>query len=312
MAPIDMSRVYEDMTALPKNARGSVLTIGNFDGVHPGHQALMLRTREKADALKTPAAVMTFEPHPREFFKPDEPPFRLTLLPMKARLFAKNGMDHVFAPPFDAGFAAQTADDFMDFLQDRLQPRHIVVGADFAFGKGRAGGIDTLRDRFDVTVVKPVLCDSGAVYSSSRIRALLQEGRLADAAILMGRQWEIEAEVVHGDKRGRELGYPTANQQVENYVRIPYGIYAVRVRIEGEAVSRIGVANFGIRPMFRIKQPIFETFIFDFTGNLYGKIMRVEPVRFLRGEKAFDSLDALTVQMKQDCLDARAVFKLLE
>lgn len=304
-----MENVYEDMTALPRQARRPVLAIGNFDGVHLGHQALIAHTKELADKLSTRAAVMTFEPHPREFFKPDDAPFRLTLLPMKARLFAAMGVDDVFAPPFDAGFAALTADDFMQFLQDRLQPRHIVIGADFAFGKGRGGGIDSLRDMFDVTVVKPVTCADGAVYSSTRIRALLQTGKLPEAAALLGRPWEIEAEVVHGDKRGRELGYPTANQQVDRYIRIPYGIYAVRVTVEGEKSPRFGVANFGIRPMFKIKQPIFETHIFDFTGNIYGKALRVEPVCFLRPEKAFKDLDTLVLQMKQDCLDARAVFK---
>ena len=304
-----MKNVFEDMTVLPRSARGAVLAIGNFDGVHPGHQALIARAKDLAATRKTRTAVMTFEPHPREFFQPNDPPFRLTLLPMKARLFASLGVDDVFAPPFDAGFAAQSADDFMVFLRDRLEPESIVVGADFAFGKGRGGGIDTLRDMFDVQVVKPVTCPDGAVYSSTRIRTLLQDGALPAAASLLGRPWEIEAEVVHGDKRGRELGYPTANQQVDRYIRIPYGIYAVKVMIEGEAVPRLGVANFGIRPMFKIKQPIFETHIFDFTGDIYGKTMRVEPVRFLRPEKAFADLDALVRQMKQDCLDARAVFK---
>jgi riboflavin kinase/FMN adenylyltransferase len=304
-----MNNVFEDMTVLPRAARGSVLAIGNFDGVHPGHQALITRAREVAAARKTRTAAMTFEPHPREFFKPNDPPFRLTLLPMKARLFAALGVDDVFAPPFDAGFAAQSADHFMAFLRDRLEPESIVIGADFAFGKGRGGGIDTLRDMFDVNVVKPVTCPDGAVYSSSRIRDLLQGGKLQEAAGLLGRAWEIEAEVVHGDKRGRELGYPTANQQVDRYIRIPYGIYAVRALIEGETQPRIGVANFGIRPMFKIKQPIFETHIFDFMADIYGKTMRVEPVKFLRPEKAFSDLEALVRQMKQDCLDARAVFK---
>lgn len=305
-----MLNVFEDMTALPKLPQGTVITIGNFDGVHPGHVALVDRARTIAQSLNLPTGVLTFEPHPREYFKPDEPPFRLTLLPMKQRLFAAQGVSYLFVPPFDAGFASLSAAEFMAFLRDRLRVRHIVVGGDFAFGKGRGGGIDTLREMFDVTVVKPVLCPDGTPYSSTRIRALLQDGKLQDAATLLGRPWDIEAEVVHGDKRGRELGYPTANQQVERYVRLPYGIYAVSVQIEGEAAPRQGVANFGIRPMFRIQQPIFETYIFDFHQQIYGKMMRVQPVKYLRGEKKFDSLDALIVQMKQDCLDARAVFKL--
>jgi len=304
-----MPRIHQDMTALPALPHGTVLAIGNFDGVHPGHLALMRRAQEIAAAQKLTAAVLTFEPHPREFFMPDGEPFRLTLLPMKARLIAATGISDVFVPAFDAGFAGLSAGEFMAFLRDRLRARHIVVGADFAFGKGRAGTVDTLRQMFDVTVIDPVMCPGGAAYSSTRIRELLRAGDLQGAAALLGRPFEIEAEIVHGDKRGRELGYPTANQRVERYVRMPFGIYAVRVQIEGEAEPRIAVANFGIRPMFRIQQPIFETHIFDFSQSIYGKIMRVEPVRYLRPEMAFDGLDALVAQMKQDCLDARGVFK---
>jgi len=158
-------------------------------------------------------------------------------------------------------------------------------------------------------VIDPVTCTDGAAYSSTRIRDLLRRGDFGSAAKLLGRPWEIEAEIVHGDKRGRELGYPTANQRVDRYVRIPFGIYAVQALIEGEEKPRAGVANFGIRPMFRIRQPIFETHIFDFHQSIYGKAMRVQPVKYLRPEKIFDGLDALIAQMKQDCLEARAVFK---
>lgn len=285
------------------------MAIGNFDGVHPGHAALVRRTADIAAAEGLSPAVLTFEPHPREFFAPEGEPFRLTLLPEKARLLGAGGAAHIFAPAFDAAFAAMSAADFMTFIRARLHARHIVVGADFAFGKGRAGSVDTLRTMFDVTVVDPVRCAGGDVYSSTRIRDLLRRGDLTGAADLLGRAWAIEAEVVHGDKRGRELGFPTANQQVERYVRLPFGIYAVRVQIEGESGAHAAVANFGIRPMFRIRQPIFETHIFDFNRSIYGKTMRVEPVKYLRPEKAFDGLPALVAQMKQDCLDARAVFK---
>ena len=304
-----MRNLYEDMTALPALPQGTVLAIGNFDGVHPGHAALVSRTVQVAAAKKLTPAVLTFEPHPREFFVPDGDPFRLTLLPEKARRLAALGAAHIFAPAFDAGFAGLSAAAFMAFLQGRLHARHIVVGGDFAFGKNRSGNVDALRGMFDVTVVDPVTCGDGAAYSSTRIRDLLRRGDLAGAAGLLGRPWEIEAEIVHGDKRGRELGYPTANQQVDRYVRLPFGIYAVRAHIEGEEKARDAVANFGIRPMFRIRQPIFETHIFDFHQNIYGKIMRVQPVKYLRAEKIFEGLDALTAQMKQDCIAARAVFK---
>lgn len=304
-----MPRIYQDMTALPALPHGTVLAIGNFDGLHPGHLALLDRARALAAAQKLIPAVLTFEPHPREFFAPEGEPFRLTLLPMKARLIAAAGITDIFVPHFDAGFAGLSAQAFMEFLRDRLRARHIVIGGDFAFGKGRTGNADMLRDMFDVTVIDPVTCRDGAAYSSTRIRDLLRTGDLQGAAELLGRPWSIEAEVVHGDKRGRELGFPTANQQVDRYVRIPFGIYAVRAHIEGEAEARPAVANFGIRPMFRIPQPIFETHIFDFQQEIYGKMMRVEPVRYLRAEMAFDGLEALMAQMKQDCLDARGVFK---
>jgi len=304
-----MRTLYEDMTALPALPQGTVLAIGNFDGVHPGHAALIARAQETAGAQKLTAAVLTFEPHPREFFAPDGEPFRLTLLPEKARRLAALGAAYIFAPAFDAGFAGLSAAEFMNFLRDRLHARHIVVGADFAFGKNRAGTVETLRGMFDVTVIDPVTCTDGAAYSSTRIRDLLRRGDFSSAAKLLGRPWEIEAEIVHGDKRGRELGYPTANQRVDRYVRIPFGIYAVQALLEGEEKPRTAVANFGIRPMFRIRQPIFETHIFDFHQSIYGKVMRVQPVKYLRPEKIFDSLDALIAQMKQDCLEARAVFK---
>jgi len=304
-----MFQLHEDMGALPALPQGTVLAIGNFDGVHPGHAALVRRAADIARAQNLIPAVLTFEPHPREFFAPEGDPFRITLLPEKARRLAALGAAHVFVPAFDAGFASLSAAEFMAFLRDRLRARHIVVGGDFAFGKNRAGNIDTLRGLFDVTVIEPVTCADGAAYSSTRIRDLLRQGDLSAAAALLGRPWEIEAEVVHGDKRGRELGFPTANQQVDRYVRIPFGIYAVQAHIDGEAAPRAAVANFGIRPMFRIRQPIFETYIFDFHQNIYGKILRVQPVKYLRPEKAFDGIEALMQQMKQDCAEARAVFK---
>lgn len=304
-----MRNLHEDMSALPAVPPGTVLAIGNFDGVHPGHAALLTQACTIAAEKNLVPAVLTFEPHPREFFAPDGEPFRLTLLPEKARRLAALGAAHIFAPAFDAGFAGLSAKDFMAFIRDRLHARHVVVGADFAFGKNRSGSVETLSEVFDVTVIAPVTCADGAAYSSTRIRDLLRRGDLTGAEKLLGRAWEIEAEIVHGDKRGRELGYPTANQRVDRYVRIPYGIYAVEAHIEGEEKPRAAVANFGIRPMFRIRQPIFETHIFDFHQSIYGKIMRVKPVKFLRGEKIFDGLDALTAQMKQDCLAARAVFK---
>ena len=310
-----MTVLHNDIGALPVSAKGCVVAIGNFDGVHTGHRALIAEAAQIAQKLNAPLGVLTFEPHPREFFQKGGEPFRLTLLPMKTRLMGAMGVEHMFALAFDEKLAALPAQEFIDRILVRdLQAKHIVVGADFAFGKGRTGTADTLREaasagRFGVTVVSPVCCDQSEAFSSSRIRALLKEGRFEAAAALLGHPWEIEAEVVHGDKRGRDLGYPTANQRVERYLRPPFGVYAVRVLIEGETKWREGAANFGIRPMFRVEEPIFETFILDFTGDIYGKTMRVQPIAHLRPEMSFDGLDALKERIKQDCVAARAVLK---
>ena len=310
-----MIKLHNDMTQLPDAAKGCVIAIGNFDGLHLGHRALVAETLRIAKTLGAPAAVMTFEPHPREFFQKDGAPFRLTLLPMKQRLLNEFGVDHLFALDFNAQLAALTGQEFIDkILKTALQAKHIIVGADFAFGHNRSGNIETLRaaaatGSFGLTVLEPVLCPDGTPYSSSRIRAHLAKAEFEAADSLLGWHWQIEAPVVHGDKRGRELGYPTANQQAGRYVRLPYGIYAVEVLIENDLHFRRGVANFGIRPMFRIEQPIFETFIFDFSAEIYDKEMRVRPLKYLRAEAAFNGLEALKDQMKQDCLAARAMVK---
>jgi riboflavin kinase / FMN adenylyltransferase len=310
-----MAQLHNNTSNLPADARGGVVAIGNFDGVHRGHQVLLGAAQEIAGKQGVASGVLTFEPHPREFFQKAGEPFRLTLLPAKQRLMTELGIDHIFALGFDDTLASLSADEFIrNVLVRDLGAAHIIIGSDFAFGRGRTGNADTLRSEadkglFDLTVIEPVCCGESGAYSSSRIRALLQEGKFKDAAALLGRPWEIEAEVVHGDKRGRTIGFPTANQRVARYLRPPLGVYAVRVLIEGEKEYRPGAANFGIRPMFRIEEPIFETYIFDFSGDIYGKTMRVQPVAHLRPEMAFDGLDALKERIKQDCLAAQAVLK---
>ncbi|MEZ0261223.1 MAG: bifunctional riboflavin kinase/FAD synthetase [Alphaproteobacteria bacterium] len=299
---------------MPAASRGAVVAIGNFDGVHKGHRALIGEAAAIAKNLNAPLAALTFEPHPREFFQPQADPFRLTLPAQKTRLLEALGVRHLFALPFNAGLASQSPDEFIDLLQNKLGARHIVTGPDFAFGKARAGGVKQLQEAadkglFGFTALAPVRCEGEEPYSSTRIRQLLQQGKFEAAAGLLGWNWAMETEVVHGDKRGRELGYPTANQQVQRYIRIPYGIYAVRVKIEDEAHWREGAANFGIRPMFRVEQPILETFIFDFSGDIYGKMMQVQPVAHLRPELEFKGLEALVEQMKQDCAEALTVLK---
>ncbi len=307
-----MIKLHNNFHQVPDDARGSVCVIGNFDGLHLGHQALLRQAADIARTQNTPLSVLTFEPHPREFFQPDTEPFRLTLLPAKLRILGGFGVKHLFAAEFNAALAALTPGEFIEkILKNALGVKHVMVGRDFAFGRGRAGNIEHLRQvaGFGLTAIDPVTCDGSETYSSTRVRALLRFGKLDEAAALLGRRWEIEMPVVHGDKRGRELGYPTANQQAGRYLRLPLGIYAVRAQVEDETAWRDGVANFGIRPMFRIAQPIFETYIFDYDTEIYGKNLRVQPVKFLRPEQEFKGLEALAAQIKLDCHSAAAVLK---
>lgn len=287
---------------------GQVITIGNFDGVHLGHHGVIAQARAVADAENLPLTVLTFEPHPLEYFRPDLPPFRLTLQAMKEKLLVDAGADHVVSLPFDAALAEMDAASFVeDMLIGRLHAHHVVIGHDFAFGRGRAGNVDMLRQVLPVTELTPVLCGDGSAYSSTRIRALLRQGDFSAAEKLLGHPWVLEAPVIHGDKRGRTLGYPTANQKIGRYVQIPYGIYAVEVKVPGEDAFRPAVASFGIRPMFAVESALFETFIFDYEGDLYDRPLAVRPRRFLRPEMKFDTLDALLLQMKEDCHRARQI-----
>jgi len=308
-----MTTLHTDSKNIPATAQGCVLAIGNFDGVHLGHRALIKQAADIAASINAPLGVVTFEPHPRQFFQPEAEPFRLSLLPMKQRLLQELGVDHIFALPFNRELSQLTGEEFIDqILVHDLKTQHVVVGECFAFGKNRSGTIETLAaasNQFKLTVVKHVLSPQEQVYSSSTIRTLLKQGQFQEAEKQLGWPWQIEAPVIDGDKRGRELGYPTANQNVPDYVRIPYGIYAVRVHIEGETTWREGAANFGVRPMFQIRQPIFETFIFDYSTEIYGKNMRVQPVKHLRSEQSFKDIAALVAQMKEDCIAAKAVLK---
>ncbi len=312
-----MITLHTDQSSIPPDAEGCVLLIGNFDGVHLGHRALIKAAQEISAKEQAPLGVLTFEPHPQQFFYPDAAPFRLTLLPMKGRLLGEMGVDHLFAWGFNQVFSQLDADAFIDrILIQKLKVRHVVVGADFSFGRGRTGTVETLKNRqFELTVVPTVASPEGQVYSSTAIRALLRQGKFSEAQNLLGWPWQTEALIVHGDKRGRALGYPTTNQDMGAQVRIPYGVYAVEVLIEdekekngsGRAMWRTGVASFGIRPMFLRPQPVFETFIFDFDDDVYGKMMRVRPVHYLRPELSFSNLPMLIRQMKVDCLEAKAV-----
>jgi len=283
-----------------------VVAIGNFDGVHRGHAALLAAGKRIAAFENRELVVLTFEPHPRSFFKPGEAAFRITPESLKERRLKALGVDRVEILDFNAIMANLTAEQFIDMIIiGHVDASHVVVGADFHFGKGRAGNVETLRadGRFNVDgVALEILADEPV--SSTRIRAALQAGDIAAANAMLGWEWEIEGTVQHGDKRGRDLGYPTANIPLNDTMAPAYGIYAVKIMIGNE--WRNGVANIGIRPMFKSKDPLLEVYVFDFTGDLYDQALRVRPVQKLRDEARFDHIDALKEQMARDVEGAKA------
>ncbi|MBL4627350.1 MAG: bifunctional riboflavin kinase/FAD synthetase [Roseicyclus sp.] len=289
--------------------RGASVAIGNFDGVHRGHQHVL----NLAKRLDVPLGVVTFEPHPREVFAPDAPPFRLMNAEARANRLEKLGVDLLTELPFDARLSGLSDAEFVrDVLVGGLGISHAVVGADFCFGKGRAGNAASLRAMgaemgFDVTIAQLLEGDGGAV-SSTAIRSALTQGRPEDAAGMLGHWHRIEGPIVHGEKRGRELGYPTANMNLDGLHVPKPGVYAVTIDVrEGaHAGTYGGVANLGFRPMFERETPNLETYLFDFSGDLYGTHLSVGLVKYLRGEAKFDNLDQLIVQMDADCAAARA------
>ena len=303
----------ESREPLPSSLHGAVVAIGNFDGVHRGHQSVLERALDVAHEKGVPAVVLTFEPHPRTVFRPDAPVFRLTPAPMKARILEAMGFKAVIEYPFTFEFAARSAQDFIQsILLDWLQASHVVTGFDFHFGKGREGGPAFLmqagRDHgFGVTLVDAFRDENASVISSSYIRERLQCSDVSEVAGLLGYHYTVEAEVIHGKALGRTLGYPTANMALPPEVVLKPGIYAVRFR---RASGRIhdGVASFGYRPTVTDNgAALLETFVFDFSADLYGEICSVSFFGHLRDEQKFDGLDALVVQMKCDEAEARAL-----
>ena len=298
-------------SAVPPHLAGGIVALGNFDGFHLGHQAVVGRAVARARAEGRPALVATFDPHPMRFFRPDSAWFRLTTLDQREALMKAAGVDAMLVFAFDAALAGLSAEAFVaERLIGRLGVGGVVTGDDFTFGKGRSGNVAQMAELgrahgFSVDTVAPVMLDD-AVVSSSRIRALLKAGDPRGAARLLTRPFTIRGAVEHGDKRGRELGYPTANLSLANYVRPAYGIYAVRGRLaDGRVLA--GAANLGIRPSFDPPRELLEPYFFDFSDDLYGQTIDVELVEFLRPEAKFDSLDALTRQIEADCLAARAI-----
>ncbi|CAN5635733.1 bifunctional riboflavin kinase/FAD synthetase [soil metagenome] len=296
-------------SALPPHLAGGIVALGNFDGFHLGHQAVVGRAIAAARAAGRPAIVATFDPHPVRLFRPDAPPFRLTTLDQRERLFGAAGADAMLVFHFDAALAALTAEQFVDQrLVATARIGGVVTGEDFTFGKAKGGNVALLaelgrRHGFGVETVGPVSLD-GRTVSSSRIRDMLVAGQPRDAARLLTRPWAIEGVVTHGAKLGRTIGYPTANIDLGSYLRPAYGIYAVRGRLPGGRLLD-GAANLGIRPSFEPPTELLEPYFFDFSGDLYGQRVEVELIDYLRPEAKFDTLAALTTQMEADCARAR-------
>ncbi|MGI8525047.1 MAG: bifunctional riboflavin kinase/FAD synthetase [Pseudolabrys sp.] len=293
--------------ALPALA-GAVVAIGNFDGVHRGHRAVIAAAQKRAAALGCPAAALTFAPHPRLFLRPQDPLFELSDQRSKLRLLAATGLDGAIIMTFDADLMATTAEDFIDnVLVKRFRIGGAAIGFDFHFGKNRGGSPDFLREHgkrqgFSVDVVPP-LEDEGRPVSSGAIRTALAAGKVVEAGQLLGAPWFVSGEVIHGEKRGRALGYPTANLRLARSCALKHGIYAVRVAIAGQRHE--GVASFGRRPTFDNGAPLLEIFLFDFDGDLYGQQADVAFISWIRAEQKFDGAESLTRQMDADSAQAR-------
>jgi riboflavin kinase / FMN adenylyltransferase len=307
-------RIIRDSLFIDPSDRGAVAAIGNFDGVHLGHQAVLDIARTKARDIGAPFGVMTFEPHPRQFFAPSTPAFRLMNAVARGHRLQKLKVEKLYELPFNAGLAALSAQEFArTIIADRLGLRHVVVGADFCFGKGRTGTAADLTAYgeaygFGVTVV-PMLDLGAGEVSSTAIRQALGEGRPRDAAAMLGHWHRIDGTVIRGDQRGRDLGYPTANMSIAGLHPPKYGVYAVTVDVlDGPfAGSYGGAASIGVRPTFGENTANCETFLFDFKGDLYGAALSVALVDYLRPELKFTDLQALIDQMAADCATARSI-----
>jgi riboflavin kinase/FMN adenylyltransferase len=307
-------RTYSHWTGLSPDDRGASVALGNFDGVHLGHQAVIAQTRR----APLPLGIVTFEPHPRQFFAPDAPAFRLMNPEARAHRLEKLGVERLYELPFDATLAGMEAQTFVtDVLVAGLGAAHVTVGADFCFGKGRMGNAHLLktlgaRHGFGVTIADLVRFQ-GLEVSSTNVRAALTDGRPRDAKDMLGHWHRIEGEVIHGEKRGRALGFPTANMGVQGLHLPRQGVYAVKVDVltGPDAGSYGGAASLGVRPMFGVNTPNLETHIFDFAGDLYGQHLSIAFVEYLRPEARFDGLPALMAQMADDCASARTILATL-
>lgn len=303
-------QVVHGHSHVPVTARSAIVAIGNFDGVHMGHRALLNAAVAKAKELGRPSGAMVFEPHPREFFQPNEHHFRLTPLTRKLALFEKLGLKVAFVEHFDQHLASLTAQEFIErVLVAGLGVSHVVIGYDFYFGHKRGGNPELMSQLgeelgFGVTVMPPV-AEAGEVFSSSAVRLHLAQGDVRGAAHMLGDNWRVAGKVVGGAKRGTGLGYPTANLPMPKGTALGHGIYAVRAHVDGAAHD--AAAYLGTRPTFDDGMPVLEVFLLDFDGDLYGHQMEVEFVGFIRDDRKFSSADELVHQMDADVAQVRAV-----
>ena len=303
-------KIADSLDAFPDELKGGIVAIGNFDGVHRGHRAVLDAALGLGYGTHHPVFAMSFEPHPRTVFNPSKPVFRLTPPPQKLDMLKVCGLDGALILPFTKAFAGMEADAFVqDILIETLGISHAVTGYDFHFGRARQGTPDYLRNAgashgFGVTIVQREEDEGAEVISSTRIRDCLGNGDIAQANGLLGYRWFFEAEVLHGDKRGRDLGYPTANLRLDDDCPLKQGVYAVKVKADG--TWHDGVASYGRRPTFDNGAAVFEVHMFDYSGDLYGKTLRVHLLSYLRGEEKFGSVDALIARMNQDSTEARA------
>jgi riboflavin kinase/FMN adenylyltransferase len=312
MIIIKNMRVFPGHPVLPANVRGGVYAMGSFDGMHPGHQAVIELARQEAKRRGALLGIIVLEPLPREHFQPENIPLRITTREQRRHLASDLGVDVLVELSFDEYLSKLSDREFcMDVIARDIGASCLAVGFDFNFGKGRVGNLKTLRAfgeefGFDVVVADRVTEENGDKASSTHIRDKIRQGRVDEAATLLGRIWEIEAEVEGGEKRGRTIGFPTANMKLGPLIHPRHGVYATRIQTP-DGIWRDSVANFGRTPTTGLRAPVFETHIFAFDGDLYGQVLRVQLIHFLRDELKFDSLQELIDQMHKDSAEAKAI-----
>lgn len=302
-------KIFTNNSPITSQYRDSVLIIGNFDGVHKGHAALIKQAIEHAKKHHKPVGLLTFEPHPRTLFQSNESAFRITPPALKREKIKETGLDFMIELEFTRDLAQKSADDFVkNILINNIGASHIFIGADFHFGQNRTGNVGTITSHgLSVTSADIVNDDQGQKYSASQARSYIRRGMISQANDVLGWNWEIRGEIIHGDKRGREMGFPTANIPLGDTIHPAFGVYATLVQIDGEDLWRAAATNIGIRPMFETDHALIEAHILDYEGDLYGKQLRIRPIKKIRDEVKYDSLDNLITQIEKDCKETRHI-----